>query len=97
MPTRIDRLVPEKDVLHYRIQLPHPATPENYLAWSRTQLDTESEHMAPDYPDTRVYEIFYSFFRGTEKLASVQFRRGEDAPGSAELQHVRTLVFQGAP
>lgn len=95
MPTRIDRLVPEKDVLHYRVQLAAPATPESYLSWSQEQLTAEESTVNPDYPDTSIYEIFYSFFRGTEKLASVHFR--QDTPGATPLRHVRTLVFQGAP
>lgn len=89
---------PEKDVLHYRVDLAEPWTPEQYYQWSREDLAERpvEGHRRPD-PTVPVYEVFYSFYQGKTKLASVHYRR-EDEPrgavtGADALKHLRTLVF----
>jgi hypothetical protein len=91
----IDLQAAEKDVLVCRIELDSPVAPEGYADWAEQNIsEIGAQPRNPFYETTPVYEFIYAFHAGGKRLATVQYRVGEDDP-ERNLKYVRTNVYHG--
>ncbi len=86
---------PDKDVLVCLIEVDRPLEPEEYLAWAEADLAVQGKDPENPFWPHPIYELFYSFHVKKTLLATVHYRRpGESQPAPADLEHVRTQVYE---